>query len=330
MCPSGELLSLIYWNHKELTPRVKVSNKSDAIKIACDFVSIENLVETVRLVGEFREHRLACDWGDDVLQLYASLWYAWVSLSEMFASDSDISVQLQARAISLEVADESTSPLSSGVQPTALLADHAVSSIPTSPTCSQLMVGDRDDTVEAAPRQEPSSISSPGLPSAPMLDVEMGEMQDTENFASSSHKFLSKSPFQSLTSVPSRCILMGGLRPGTSVEYVAKILREHRGCGICITGSAPYPPNDGTSYVIECPDPHCSRILQAVWNNVEIDSQILWVSCMSVSDLHGINISFYLRQPYHTLSHTSSSSGPPQNSESFHQLDGRGPRRPRN
>jgi hypothetical protein len=66
-----------------------VSNQADSIKIACDFVSLDNLTETVRLVGEYREQRLSLGGdGDDVLQLYNLLWYAWISLSRL--QDADI------------------------------------------------------------------------------------------------------------------------------------------------------------------------------------------------------------------------------------------------
>jgi hypothetical protein len=60
-----------------------VSNRADSIKIACDFVSLNNLMETLKLFDEFREHRLSTGVGDDVLQLFNMLWYAWVSLSQM-------------------------------------------------------------------------------------------------------------------------------------------------------------------------------------------------------------------------------------------------------
>ncbi|KAH7917085.1 hypothetical protein BV22DRAFT_988083, partial [Leucogyrophana mollusca] len=56
----------------------QVSNATDAIKIACDFVSIKNLAASEHLVNELRSQRLCQDWvGDDVLQYYTTLWYAW-------------------------------------------------------------------------------------------------------------------------------------------------------------------------------------------------------------------------------------------------------------
>lgn len=59
-----------------------MSNVSDSIKIACDFLDAENLAETRDLVAEFRLHRIATKTGDDVLQLYNTLWHCWCSLSE--------------------------------------------------------------------------------------------------------------------------------------------------------------------------------------------------------------------------------------------------------
>ncbi|KAG9310629.1 hypothetical protein JVU11DRAFT_9197 [Chiua virens] len=59
----------------------QVSNCDDAIKIACDFVSPENLHATVKLVQDFRSHRLYNKSGDDLLQLPLMLWYAWLTTS---------------------------------------------------------------------------------------------------------------------------------------------------------------------------------------------------------------------------------------------------------
>jgi hypothetical protein len=55
----------------------QVGNKSDAIKIACDFISIQSLAQTHQLVSELREHRLAAKWGEDVLALYDTLYHAY-------------------------------------------------------------------------------------------------------------------------------------------------------------------------------------------------------------------------------------------------------------
>jgi hypothetical protein len=48
-----------------------------------------NLHCTEQLVLQFREHRLTGNQGEDVLQLYTTLWYAWVSLSAKLDTKSD-------------------------------------------------------------------------------------------------------------------------------------------------------------------------------------------------------------------------------------------------
>ncbi|KAI0058397.1 Clavaminate synthase-like protein [Artomyces pyxidatus] len=59
----------------------QVSNQADAIKIACDFISAENLDCTAQVWRELRVQRLVSQYGDDVLQLESCLWHAWNSLS---------------------------------------------------------------------------------------------------------------------------------------------------------------------------------------------------------------------------------------------------------
>jgi hypothetical protein len=63
---------------------MQVANLVDSIKMAVDFVSMPNLNRTHRLVSELRMQRLADGAGDDVLQFYTMLWYAWVSLSSRY------------------------------------------------------------------------------------------------------------------------------------------------------------------------------------------------------------------------------------------------------
>ena len=60
----------------------QVANLADGIKIASDFFSITNVQRTQCLVDEFRQQRLSSS-GDDVLQFYLTLWYAWVNLSRL-------------------------------------------------------------------------------------------------------------------------------------------------------------------------------------------------------------------------------------------------------
>jgi lysine-specific demethylase 3 len=59
----------------------QVANYTDCIKVACDFVSVDNLRRTERLVSELRRQRLATAYGDDVLAFHLMLWYAWQALS---------------------------------------------------------------------------------------------------------------------------------------------------------------------------------------------------------------------------------------------------------
>ena len=54
----------------------------DAIKIACDYISIANLPATHQLIPSFHEHCLATNSGDDVLQLLNVLWLAYIWLSK--------------------------------------------------------------------------------------------------------------------------------------------------------------------------------------------------------------------------------------------------------
>ncbi|KAI0057527.1 hypothetical protein BV25DRAFT_1778221, partial [Artomyces pyxidatus] len=58
----------------------QVSNQTDSIKIACDFLSVENLAASCHLANELRRQRLVRGFGEDVLQVPTCLWYAWSSL----------------------------------------------------------------------------------------------------------------------------------------------------------------------------------------------------------------------------------------------------------
>ena len=50
-----------------------MANKSDAINIACDYISLQNLSITHQLISEFHEYRLMSQTGEDVLSLYDNL-----------------------------------------------------------------------------------------------------------------------------------------------------------------------------------------------------------------------------------------------------------------
>ena len=73
--------------------RVQVSNVTNTIKIACDFISVEHLSTTIGLVSTFRLHRISKQSGDDVLQLYTTLLHAWCSLvrfHELYSKHPDM------------------------------------------------------------------------------------------------------------------------------------------------------------------------------------------------------------------------------------------------
>lgn len=57
-------------------------NLSDCIKIAADFVSLENVSRCQTLTEEFRRENVADEWKEDILQLKAMLWHAWTSCDQ--------------------------------------------------------------------------------------------------------------------------------------------------------------------------------------------------------------------------------------------------------
>jgi [histone H3]-dimethyl-L-lysine9 demethylase len=57
----------------------QVCNLSDCIKVACDFVSPENIDKCEMLTLEFREQNQMDMWKEDVLQLRSMMWFAWLS-----------------------------------------------------------------------------------------------------------------------------------------------------------------------------------------------------------------------------------------------------------
>jgi hypothetical protein len=98
----------------------QVANMVDEIKVACDFFSMTNLRRTERIVGELRHQRLSESEGDDVLQFYLTLWYAWLSLSQLAnAYSSDIASQDSFRELDT-LADTSVYPNSASIPIDAL------------------------------------------------------------------------------------------------------------------------------------------------------------------------------------------------------------------
>ncbi|KAI0771994.1 Clavaminate synthase-like protein [Trametes elegans] len=57
----------------------QVCNLADCIKVACDFVSPENIDRCEALTREFREQNQSMAWKEDVLQLRTMMWFAWLS-----------------------------------------------------------------------------------------------------------------------------------------------------------------------------------------------------------------------------------------------------------
>lgn len=91
-----------------ITAHIQVSNVTGAIKVACDFISVENLPQTLKLVDELRDHRLAISGGDDLLQLHSTLWYAWLTLSDRYDTLSP-SREHEAQPHDVEMQDASAS-----------------------------------------------------------------------------------------------------------------------------------------------------------------------------------------------------------------------------
>ena len=65
-------------------------NLADCIKVACDWVSPENVERCKVLTHEFREQNEMKAWKEDVLQLYSMLWFAWQSCSLREKKDSGV------------------------------------------------------------------------------------------------------------------------------------------------------------------------------------------------------------------------------------------------
>ena len=105
---------------------LQVANCADAIKIATDFISVENLAETVHVMNGYRIHRLVMrsaedESGDDVLQLRTTLWYAWCHLCALQKEHEEYiarlpenaEVAMDAQDISTETAHQSQSAFAS-------------------------------------------------------------------------------------------------------------------------------------------------------------------------------------------------------------------------
>ncbi|KAK4057520.1 hypothetical protein OIO90_001589 [Microbotryomycetes sp. JL221] len=68
----------------------QVCNLADCIKVASDFVSIENVARCWKVTDEFREQTKGPDlWRDDVLQLKTQLFWAWLSCQRLTWTEND-------------------------------------------------------------------------------------------------------------------------------------------------------------------------------------------------------------------------------------------------
>lgn len=68
----------------------QVSNNSDCIKYARDFLCPMQLAEVCMVQEELRQHRILYG-GLDVLQFHQTLWFGWLSLSERLRRTSELS-----------------------------------------------------------------------------------------------------------------------------------------------------------------------------------------------------------------------------------------------
>lgn len=66
-----------------MTIQFKVVNYSDCIKVACDFVSPQNVNRCFLLTRQFREQNRMQTWKEDVLQVSAMLWFSWLNLTRV-------------------------------------------------------------------------------------------------------------------------------------------------------------------------------------------------------------------------------------------------------
>lgn len=73
----------------------QVSNRTDCIKYARDFLCSTQLAEVFQVQNELREHRLNYE-GVDVLQPHQMLWFGWISLCDRFQRLKVLSTQPEA------------------------------------------------------------------------------------------------------------------------------------------------------------------------------------------------------------------------------------------
>jgi hypothetical protein len=166
---------------------MKVSNMSDAIKIACDYVSIENVSQTARLVDQFREQRLAIE-GDDVLQFYVMLWYAWVSVSRSTSNLATLRLHTPTSPESDIAIAEDKNVMTDASAHQELTSSYSPSRCTPTSSESDIVMADASPNQElssfslscGAPRPEDRDVivdafssASPHTPTTPRLDSEL-------------------------------------------------------------------------------------------------------------------------------------------------------------
>lgn len=67
----------------------QVLNLADCVKVACDFVSPDNIERCERLTEEFRDQNQSMAWKEDVLQLRTMMWYAWLSCRKQLQQNKE-------------------------------------------------------------------------------------------------------------------------------------------------------------------------------------------------------------------------------------------------
>ncbi|KAI5122159.1 hypothetical protein M0805_007058 [Coniferiporia weirii] len=78
----------------------QVCNLADTIKVACDFVSPENIERCETLTREFRAQNQSLVWKEDVLQLRSMMWFAWLSCWKQQAKWRDNGEEEELTAVS--------------------------------------------------------------------------------------------------------------------------------------------------------------------------------------------------------------------------------------
>jgi hypothetical protein len=177
----------------------QVANCANAIKIACDFISVDNLNRTRRLVGELRHQRLSHSWdedgvawGEDAIELEKSLYYAYTSLSRHYKTTTIIQPSYPASISSSVFQDQSPMSIDMyGSLPSPFCQSpnhyHHIAFSSTPPASDS---GATTATPFAHPASTPTSVFTDQPPMFIGMDNSLpssfGQSQTNDNVASSS------------------------------------------------------------------------------------------------------------------------------------------------